>query len=60
MTSDSIRAPEKRYGYRNAVVGVINIIREEKLRGLARGIGTNTVRGFFLLSGLLILVYYYS
>lgn len=46
MTSDSIRPPEKRYGYRNAIVGVINVIREEKVRGLARGIGPNTVRGF--------------
>ena len=46
MTSDSIRPPEKRYGYRNAVVGVINLIREENFRGLARGIGPNTVRGF--------------
>ena len=50
MTSDSIRPPEKRYGYRNAIVGVINVIREEKIRGLARGIGPNTVRGFFLIT----------
>ena len=47
MTSDSIRPPEKRYGYRNAVAGVINLIREETFRGLARGIGPNTVRGIF-------------
>ena len=47
MTSDSIRPPEKRYGYRNAVTGVINLIREETFRGLARGIGPNTVRGIF-------------
>ena len=58
MTSDSIRPPEKRYGYRNAIVGVINVIREEKVRGLARGIGPNTVRGFFIyFLGLQILVY---
>ena len=48
MTSDSIRPPEKRYGYRNAIDGVINLIREEKLQGLARGLGTNTVRRPFL------------
>jgi hypothetical protein len=47
MTSDSIRPPEKRYGYRNGFAGLINVIREEKIRGLARGIGPNTVRGFF-------------
>ena len=56
MTSDSIRPPEKRYGYRNAVAGVVNLIKEENIRGLARGIGPNTVRGFFLkLSGFQIL-----
>lgn len=49
MTSDSIRPPEKRYGYRNAVIGVINLIREEGFRGLARGIETNTVRGLLFL-----------
>jgi dicarboxylate transporter 10 len=48
MTSDSIRPPEKQYGYRNAIVGVINVIREEKLRGLARGIGPNTIRAMLL------------
>jgi len=48
MTSDLIRPPEKRYGYRNAVVGVINLIREEKFRGLTRGIGPNTVRAMLL------------
>ena len=47
MTSDSIRPPDKRYGYPNAVVGVINLIREENFRGLARGIGPNTVDPFF-------------
>jgi len=48
MTSDSIRPPDKRYGYPNAVVGVINLIREENFRGLARGIGPNTVRAMLL------------
>ena len=55
MTSDSIRPPEKRYQYRNAVVGIIKLIREENFRGLARGLGTNAVRGP-LLSRLQILV----
>jgi len=48
MTSDSIRPPEKRYGYRNAVVGVINLIREEGIRGLARGIETNAFRAMLM------------
>jgi dicarboxylate transporter 10 len=56
MTSDLIRPPEKRYGYRNAVVGVINLIRDEKFRGLTRGIGPNTVRGFSLLFKFLLIL----
>lgn len=48
MTSDSIRPREKRYEYRNAVVGLINLIREESFRGLARGLGTNTLRAILM------------
>jgi len=47
MTSDSIRPPEKRYGYSNALSGLSSLVREEGLRGLTRGLGTNTVRFFF-------------
>ncbi|KAF5377153.1 hypothetical protein D9615_006358 [Tricholomella constricta] len=48
MTSDSIRPPEKRYGYRNAVTGLISIIKEEGIQGLARGLGPNTVRAVLM------------
>lgn len=44
MTSDLIRQPDKRYNYSNAVAGLISLIKSEGLHGLARGIGTNTVR----------------
>ena len=44
MTSDSIRPPDKRYGYPNAFTGLISLIKEEGLRGLARGLTPNTVR----------------
>lgn len=43
MTSDSIRPPEKRYGYSNALSGLISLVKEEGIRGLGRGLGTNTV-----------------
>ena len=43
MTSDSIRPPEKRYGYANAISGFVSIVKEDGLRGLTRGLGTNTV-----------------
>lgn len=43
MTSDFTRPPEKRYNYRNALSGLVSLIKEEGIRGLGRGLGTNTV-----------------
>jgi len=43
MTSDLVRPPEKRYNYSNAITGLISLVREEGVRGLGRGLGTNTV-----------------
>jgi len=48
MTSDSVRPPEKRYSYRNAVIGVVNLIKEEGAQGLSRGLATNTVRAMLM------------
>lgn len=48
MTSDSVRPPEKRYGYSNALTGLITLIKEEGIRGLARGVGTNTTRAVLM------------
>lgn len=44
MTSDFTRPPEKRYNYRNALSGLINLVKEEGVRGLGRGLGTNMVQ----------------
>lgn len=43
MTSDSIRPPEKRYNYSNAITGLVTLVKSEDVRGLFRGLGTNTV-----------------
>ncbi|KAH7883922.1 mitochondrial carrier [Phlebopus sp. FC_14] len=48
MTSDSLRPPEKRYGYSNAISGLISLVKEEGLRGLGRGLGTNTTRAVLM------------
>ncbi|KAI0078479.1 mitochondrial carrier [Panus rudis PR-1116 ss-1] len=48
MTSDSIRPPEQRYGYSNAFSGLLILIREEGVRGLFRGLGTNTTRAVLM------------
>ncbi|KAF7367336.1 hypothetical protein MSAN_00796000 [Mycena sanguinolenta] len=48
MTSDSMRPPEKRYGYSNAVTGLFNLAKDEGIRGLGRGLGTNTTRAVLM------------
>ncbi|KAJ7293814.1 mitochondrial carrier [Mycena rebaudengoi] len=48
MTSDSMRPPEKRYGYSNAITGLFNLAKEEGIRGLGRGLGTNTARAVLM------------
>ncbi|CAL1696694.1 unnamed protein product [Somion occarium] len=48
MTSDSIRPPEQRYGYSHAFHGLTCILREEGVRGLFRGLGTNTTRAILM------------
>ncbi|KAH9945595.1 dicarboxylic acid transporter [Amylocystis lapponica] len=42
MTSDVTRPPEQRYNYSNALSGLVELIRQEGVRGLFRGLGTNT------------------
>ncbi|RDX56323.1 dicarboxylic acid transporter [Lentinus brumalis] len=48
MTSDSVRPPEQRYNYRNAVSGLVTLVREEGVHGLFRGIGTNLTRAVLM------------
>ncbi|KAK2461710.1 hypothetical protein APHAL10511_006173 [Amanita phalloides] len=48
MTSDSVRPPEGRYNYRNAVIGLMRLVKEESLKGLTRGLGTNMSRAVLM------------
>ena len=48
MTTDQLRPPQERYGYPNALRGLISLVKEEGLKGMYRGVGTNTVRLFLL------------
>ncbi|KAF7306501.1 hypothetical protein MIND_00441400 [Mycena indigotica] len=48
MTSDSMRPPENRYRYSNAITGLFSLAKEEGFRGLGRGIGTNTTRAVLM------------
>ncbi|KAG9314668.1 mitochondrial carrier [Chiua virens] len=48
MTSDSLRPPEKQYGYRNALSGLANLVKAEGIRGLSRGLGTNATRAVLM------------
>jgi solute carrier family 25 (mitochondrial dicarboxylate transporter), member 10 len=49
MTSDSIKPPEQRYNYSNALTGLVELIKSEGVKGLTRGLGANTVRCFLSL-----------
>ncbi|KAL4250099.1 mitochondrial carrier family protein [Abortiporus biennis] len=48
MTSDITRPPEKRYGYSNAFSGLMSLLKSEGLKGLTRGLGTNTTRAVLM------------
>ncbi|KAF9040372.1 mitochondrial carrier [Hymenopellis radicata] len=48
MTSDVTRPPDKRYGYSNALSGLVRLLREEGVKGLGRGLGTNTTRAILM------------
>ncbi|KAI0271649.1 dicarboxylic acid transporter [Gloeopeniophorella convolvens] len=48
MTSDTLRPPEKRYNYPNALSGLVSLIKSEGLKGLTRGVGTNTTRAVLM------------
>ncbi|PPR00258.1 hypothetical protein CVT24_005006 [Panaeolus cyanescens] len=48
MTSDLVRPPEKRYNYSNAFTGLIAVVKTEGVTGLARGLGTNTLRAVLM------------
>lgn len=46
MTSDTLRPPEQRFNYSNALTGLVSLVRNEGLGGLFKGVGTNTVRRY--------------
>ncbi|KAI8983353.1 dicarboxylic acid transporter [Trametes punicea] len=48
MTSDSVRPPEQRYNYRNALSGLLTLAKEEGVQGLFRGLGTNMIRAILM------------
>ncbi|KAN0100925.1 mitochondrial carrier [Tylopilus felleus] len=48
MTSDSLRPPDKQYGYRNALTGLVSLVKNEGFKGLSRGLGTNATRAVLM------------
>ncbi|KZV76901.1 dicarboxylic acid transporter [Peniophora sp. CONT] len=48
MQGDKAKPPEKRYNYRNSVVGLYRMIREEGPSSLFRGAGPNVVRAILM------------
>lgn len=41
MTSDSLRDPKEQYRYKNAVDGLVRLVREEGAASLGRGLTAN-------------------
>ncbi|KDQ20457.1 hypothetical protein BOTBODRAFT_26464 [Botryobasidium botryosum FD-172 SS1] len=48
MTTDSLRPPDRQRRYRNAVDGLIRLVREEGVGALAKGAGANTTRAILM------------
>lgn len=48
MTTDQLRPPTERFGYSNALSGLVSLIRQEGVKGLYRGLGTNTSRAVLM------------
>lgn len=48
MTTDQLRPPHERFGYSNALTGLFNLIKQEGVKGLYRGLGTNTSRAVLM------------
>lgn len=51
MQNESVLPPAQRRGYRNAIDGVIRIVRDEGYRSLFRGVGPNATRGVAMTAG---------
>lgn len=43
MTTDEVRPPKDRFNYKNAVDGLIRLVREEGVSALGRGLSANVV-----------------
>ncbi|THH11776.1 hypothetical protein EW145_g444 [Phellinidium pouzarii] len=48
MTTDQLRPPKERFGYSNALSGLVSLIKQEGVKGLYRGLGTNTSRAILM------------
>lgn len=46
MTTDAVKPPQKQYGYSNVFSGLIQLVKEEGIKGLGRGLEANMVMCF--------------
>lgn len=53
MQSDLSKPPEKRFGYKNAIDGLIRMVREEGPSSLFRGVAANSARALLMTSSQL-------
>jgi len=48
MTSDVIKPQEHRFNYSNAVSGLMSLAKQEGVKGMTRGLGTNVARAMLM------------
>ncbi|KAF8610071.1 dicarboxylic acid transporter [Ceratobasidium sp. AG-I] len=48
MTTDEVRPPKDRFNYKNAVDGLIRLVREEGVSALGRGLSANVTRAVLM------------
>ncbi|KAG8737920.1 Mitochondrial dicarboxylate transporter [Ceratobasidium sp. 428] len=48
MTTDEVRPPKERFNYKNAVDGLIRLVREEGVSALGRGLSANVTRAVLM------------
>lgn len=48
MCTDGVKAPEQKYRYRNALIGLLRIAKDEGVGTFSKGIGPNVIRSVLM------------
>lgn len=48
MCADGVKIPSQRYGYKNAISGLMRIAKEEGMQAFYKGLGPNVIRSVIM------------